>query len=375
MDSEIKKLQKELKEAREAYYNLTPTLSDQEYDAKIDKLRQLAPQDFEVTTIGATPSAHSIWEKIQHEIPMGSLNKVNEVEDFVEWVVDLENEVNGETKPEELLITYKLDGSSLEVIYDKGNLVRGVTRGDGKIGEDVTYNIIQIPNLPKSVPITSERIHVRGEIMMLKKTFEQYYSNQYANPRNTAAGKVRDKKNKGADCKNLIFVAFTLISETAPDSEEKRFKVLKKMKFEIPPYLVGDQDKVIEWHHRIHENRDQIPYEIDGTVIRLNNIPAQEEIGELNMRPRGQIAWKFDPAMGTTNIKDIKWQVGPTGRITGVAVLEPVHIGGVTITHVSLHNIKIFNQLQLSRGDEVLISRKNDVIPYCEGNLTKGVYV
>jgi len=163
------------------------------------------------------------------------------------------------------------------------------------------------------------------------------------------------------------------MSATAPDTEENRFKALQAMKFDIPSWTVGHMDDVINAHKVIDTNREKVPYEIDGTVIRINHIDYQEEMGELNMRPRGQVAWKFDPAMGVTKIIDVRWQIGTSsgGRITPVAQIEPVQIGGVTISSVSLHNLAFFKNLRLWKGCEVLVSRRNDVIPYIERNLSR----
>lgn len=368
-ENRIGELKTKLREARQAYFNLSPIISDQEYDALKDELAKLSPNDPEVQKVGASPPTHTIWEKVEHKIPMGSLNKVNETAEFIEWVQSTGscNDFNYEGY---LLTTHKIDGSSLEVVYEDGKLVRTVTRGDGKIGEDITVNAIQIPNLPKTIPITEE-VTVRGEVVMFKNVFEQHYAEQYANPRNTAAGKVRDKKGGGKDCQNLTFLAFTLMSATAPDFEEKRFQALRAMKFDTPDWIVGNLDGAIKAHKEIDQTRDTIPYEIDGTVIRINDIKYQEEMGDLNMRPRGQIAWKFDPAMGITKVIDIKWQVGNKGRICPVAQIEPVQIGGVTISSVSLHNIAFFRNLGLWEGCEVLVSRRNDVIPYIERNLSQ----
>jgi len=370
-EERIEELRAKLRSARLAYFNLTPEISDQEYDALKDELLKLSPNDPEITKIGASPSKYTVWEKVEHKIPMGSLNKVNETSEFIEWVQSTGscNDFNYEGY---LLITHKIDGSSLEVVYEDGKLIRAVTRGNGKIGEDITVNAIQIPNLPKTIPI-KEEVNVRGEVVMLKDIFEQYYSEQYANPRNTAAGKIRDKKGSGRDCQNLNFLAFTLMSPTAPDFEERRFQALQAMGFDIPNWTVGNLDDIIHAHRLIDEKRDKIPYEIDGTVIRINDIRYQEEMGDLNMRPRGQIAWKFDPAMGITKVIDVRWQTGTSsgGRITPVAQIEPIQIGGVTISSVSLHNLALFKNLGLWKGCEVLVSRRNDVIPYIERNLSR----
>lgn len=357
----IKALREELKRAREAYYNLDPVLTDQEYDAKKARLAELCPEDEEVVAVGAAPPNYSVWEKVKHEIPMGSLDKVNTSDEFMDWV-----EKTGNVP---YLITHKIDGSSMELVYSGGKIVRCVTRGDGVVGEDVTANVSQIPDIPKGIPIAHEDVIVRGEVVMMKAVFEEKYADSYANPRNTAAGKVRDKKGGGADCINLSFLAYTLMSASAPAKESLRFKALQKMGFRVPDYGTGEFKTIQSWHAHVAKTRDSIPYEIDGTVIRIEDVTAQDELGDHNMRPRGQRAWKFDPAMGITQVLDIKWQVGPTGRITPVASVEPVGIGGVTITSVSLHNIAMFRDLALSPGCNVLVSRRNDCIPYLESNL------
>lgn len=358
---EIEEIRAKRKAARDAYYNLCPIMSDQEYDALGERLRELSPDDEDFAVVGAPPPQLSVWEKVKHEIPMGSLDKVNSEEEFTEWVEKV--------GASEFLITHKIDGSSMELVYSGGKLVRCVTRGDGTIGEDVTTNVSQVPDVPSEIPITHEVVLVRGEVVMPKAVFEKLYSEKYANPRNTAAGKVRDKKGGGADCANLSFIAFTVASPSAPKRESQCFKALEKMGFTVPEYVTGGLDAVKAWHKATEEKRDSIPYEIDGTVVRLEDIAAQEELGDHNLRPRGQRAWKFDPAMGITKVIDVRWQVGPTGRITPVANVEPVSVGGVTITSVSLHNLALFKDLALFPGCRVLVSRRNDVIPYIERNL------
>jgi DNA ligase (NAD+) len=358
---EIDRLTRELRAARDAYYNLDPIMSDQEYDAKRQRLAELDPRHEEVTAVGAEPLRLSVWEKVEHEIPMGSLTKVNEEDELLRWIES--------TGASQFLITHKIDGSSLEVVYEDGSLVRCVTRGDGRVGEDVTSNAVQIPGLPESVAVRG-KVVVRGEVVMLKRTFEELYSEKYANPRNTAAGKIRDKKGAGRDCRNLSFLAFTIMSDSAPLTEAMRFTALRDLGFEVPDWCVGEAGEIVAWHRATDAGRDGIPYEIDGTVVRMNDVPSQEALGELNMRPRGQMAWKFDPAMGVTRVLDVRWQNGPTGRITPVAVLEPVDVGGVTIANVSLHNLSMFRDLGLWEGCEVLVSRRNDVIPYIERNLS-----
>jgi DNA ligase (NAD+) len=352
-----------IKSAREAYYNLDPQISDQEFDALVDELKLLAPDHTEVKSVGAEPPQISVWEKVKHEIPMGSLNKANSEKEFEEWV----KTTGVDSLERELHFTHKLDGSSMELIYQDGKLIKCITRGDGTIGEDVTYNIFQVPNIPKQIPV--ENAIVRGEIIMFKDMFKEKYAEHHANPRNTAAGKVRDKKGGGSDCANLKFLAYKLDTKYMWPTMELMFVKLQEMGFEIPPNTIDKLDTIKWLFNETSKKRDEIPYEIDGVVISVNDLLKQDSLGSLNMRPKGQIAWKFDPAMGVTTMLDVKWQVGNSGRVTPVASVAPVNVGGVTITSVSLHNISMFNDLKLFKGCRVLVARRNDVIPYIERNL------
>lgn len=349
-----------LREAQEAYYNLQPKISDQEYDALADELKRLRPEDPAIKNVGAPTTQLSVWEKVPHEIPMGSLDKVNSEKEFLEWA--------NKTQAELYFITHKIDGSSMELVYKAGDLVKCVTRGDGLIGEDVTVNVSQVLSIPKKLSIPIDAV-IRGEIVMFKDVFQEKYAEEYANPRNTAAGKVRDKKGGGKDCKNLEFLAYWA---KIPDQPKTLFYMkmwLEQHGFQTPKSSAGRLDLMVnEFNHAV-KIRNDIPYEIDGMVISINNIEELEELGDLNMRPKGQIAWKFDAAMGITRVNDIKWQNGSSGRITCVASVDPVNIGGVTITSVSLHNLKIFKDLRLFPKCRVLVSRRNDVIPYVEKNL------
>lgn len=359
----IKELEEMLKNAREGYYNLSPMMSDQEYDARKAELAFLSPESQEVTTVGASVTSISVWEKSEHTIPMGSLDKVNTKEEFLDWA--------DRSKSKSFLMTYKVDGSSMELVYEKGKLIRATTRGDGLIGENVTFNVKQIPDVPHQIDDKSDQVVIRGEVVMDKPVFEAKYSKDYANPRNTANGKIREKKGRGVDCQNLSFVAYTLyVDGNRSGSERDQFENLGRLGFRIPYYVTGNQFDIAAAFEGIKDNRDAILYEIDGMVIRVLDISEQDALGSRHMKPVGQIAWKFDAAMSTTKVIEIKWQIGNSGRVTPVASLEPVQIGGVTITSVSLHNMAMFNKMKLFAGCEVLIARRNDVIPYIEENLS-----
>jgi DNA ligase (NAD+) len=363
-DQEISDLQTRLRAARESYYNLSPIIDDALYDGLKARLEELDPQNKEVVIVGAEAPKFSVWEKVEHEIPMGSLNKVNAESEFREWAA--------KTGSEQFTITHKLDGSSLELVYINGKLARGITRGDGKVGEDITSNVMKIPSIPKQMSTSvPDKVIVRGEVVMLKSVFERIYASEYANPRNTAAGKLRDKKGGGKDCANLEFYGFDLIfGQEKIATERSKMLALEKLGFYVPWSESGSIDRIVELFSWLADRRGLIDYEIDGSVISVDNTDLVEELGSLNMRPRGRMAWKFAAETSVATMRDVKWQVGPTGRVTPVAVLDPVKIGGVTITSISLHNLKMFRELQLAEDHQVLVSRRNDVIPYIERNLS-----
>jgi DNA ligase (NAD+) len=353
----IQELVEKITQAKEAYYNLSPIISDQIYDAWVDELKELDPNNQAITMVGATIPEGSVWPKIKHEIPMGSLNKVNSEQEFREWTNKFE--------VKEYLITWKLDGSSMELQYKDGNLVRAISRGDGLVGEDLTRNAKQISSIPHKLKIPMN-INIRGEIIMKKSVFEEIYKRDYANPRNTAAGKIRDKKSGGADCKNLDFLGYDLYNKKFESMKEK-FEYLDYLGLNTPPYLVGTIDQMITHFNTI--DRDNLEYEIDGMVISINDVKSLDEAGSKNMRPEGQIAWKFASLMKESIALDIIWQVGLSGRACPVLIIKPVNIGGVEVSRVSLHNLSLFNELKLWKNCRVLISRRHDVIPYCEANL------
>jgi DNA ligase (NAD+) len=356
-----------LKRWQDAYFNLDPEVSDQEYDAERDAIAAIEPGAPEVMAVGAPPPKHSVWEKVEHEIVMGSLRKANSLDEMLEWTKKCL-----EAKASYFYITQKLDGSSMELVYAKGKLIRCVTRGDGTVGEDVTENISQVPNVPREAKWDVD-FTVRGEVLMEKAVFQEHYAAEYANPRNTAAAIVRKKKGGGVECKHLRFLAHGAVfndEADRPDTMNKLMARLEGLGFEVPPGTAHPTiDEVLGVFDSVKNARDALPYEIDGMVVTVNSLKVLDAMGEVAMRPLGQIAWKFDAVMAETRMVDVKWQVGHSGRVTPVAVVEPVNIGGVVVTNVSLHNMTMFRELKLFAGCRVLISRRNDVIPYIEKNL------
>ncbi len=361
----LDQIRSRLREMRDAYYNLSPIGSDAEFDALKAELSEQCPTDEEVVAIGAPVSAHTVWDKVRHEIPMGSLDKVNSADGFLEW--------SSKTPAHSYCLTHKIDGSSMELVYSGGKLVRCVTRGDGVVGEDVTVNVSKIPSVPRTIP-GGVNLTVRGEVVMAKDIFAEKYASEYANPRNTAAGKVRDKRGGGEDCKNLDFRAYwSSPHEDRPHTMFFLFHWLESLGFSVPTEIAAGQvDHMVARFEEARSGRGSVPYEIDGMVVSVNDLSLLDGLGDSNMRPIGQIAWKFDAESRETRVVDVRWQIGPTGRVTPVASVEPVSIGGVTITSVSLHNMGIFEELALFPGCRVLVARRNDVIPYIEANLDHG---
>ena len=360
MDNEEKKLAEELEKARKAYYNLDPIMSDSEYDKKRNRLKELCPEHEEIKAVGAPPPKNSVWDKIKHKIPMGSLSKVNTVEEFETWTE--------KTGSNEFIITHKIDGASLELVYEKGKLVYGATRGDGTVGENITSNIIKIPDIPHQIGI-QEDVTIRGEVIILNSVFEKNYAEKYANPRNTTSAKMREKKNNGEDCKSLNFLAYWAEYDNKPKRMCQVMDTLEELGFKVPSRDSGKIDLMKQVFEMTSKTRPEIPYEIDGMVISVNDIEILSSLGEISMRPRGQIAWKFESEKTESRVTDVMWQVGSTGRITPVAKIEPTKIGGVTVESVSLHNLKMFRELKLFQGCRVIVERRNDVIPYISKNI------
>ncbi len=358
----IENLQNKVKQAQEAYYNLDPIMSDEEYDALIEELKKINPLSNVVVSVGATPPRDSMLKKVVHRIPMGSLNKATSEEEISRWVLT--------TKSRMFHACHKIDGCSLEVIYKNGILDQAVTRGDGLEGEDVTHNALHIQGIPKSLQVSGDLI-VRGEVVMHKDVFESKFSANHANPRNTATGKLRDTKSTENDAKHLKFYAFWLHQEgTSQNSHDEMHQRLNSYGFSTPlNSITGTQEEVQAYFIDIVSRRASIPYEIDGVVVSVNDMIDHARLGEDHMRPNGSIAYKFPPSMESSRVLDVKWTVGPTGRVSPVAVIEPVNIGGVVIKNVSLQNLKMFRDLKLFKNCRVLVTRRNDVIPYLAKNL------
>lgn len=362
-ETSIPEIRRKLEEASDSYYNNSVSLmSDEEFDNLKDQLFKLAPNDSFFSKVGA-PVQSSDWKKEKHKIPMGSLNKVNTEEEFNTWV--------RQTGVKEFLLMTKLDGISLDLEYFKGKLIKAITRGDGTIGEDILSNVIQMKNVRPDIKGFTGSL--RGEIVISKTDFEDLVKESvkngdraYKNPRNAASGIA-----KAFDGKYARFCTVVYYDMTGDDIEHEFTKfMIMSMEFSLGGCWhtkCKTPSEVIEFYKKFEASyREDYEYEIDGLVVAVNDIQAQKDLGFVHDNPKGKIAWKFGSIKKETVLRDVIWEVGLNRRITPVGQFDPTPIGGITVENATIHNVDIFKSLNLGKGDRVIISRRNDVIPYLE---------
>lgn len=343
------------------YFNQAkPELSDAEFDALVDELRSLDPDNPALQEVGSVPS---YGKKVQHESLMGSLDKETTIAGVASWY----DKHGGTVGLATIMVTPKIDGTAVRLVYKNGKLVLGATRGNGTVGMDVTDNVRAIASIPKY--IEGLNAEVRGEIYMKKSVFEGLCSSgerTFANPRNAAAGSLMNKDPKVTAGRNLDFLMYDVMPAgiTFETESEKRIWMGNHMGELCPvdAQLVGINDfqsVAVAWDAK----RIDLDYEIDGLVVVLNSIAEQEEAGMNGNRPRGKVAYKFKPEQKTAIVQNIDWQVGRTGRLTPMARIEPTRVAGSTITNITLHNAANVIALDVAAGDEVLIEKSGDIIP------------
>lgn len=316
------------------------------------------------------------FEKVKHPKPMLSFNDAFSKEDMENW---LERNSKLLTKDEISKVDFfcepKLDGLAIELIYEDGIFKTGSTRGDGIFGEDVTQNLKTIESVPLRIRVRhgSDPVVVRGEAIIAKKNFEQVNKEQikrnfapFANPRNLAAGSIRQLDPKITAQRKLDVAAYDLLTDFGQRTHEEEHKILQSLGFKtnnIFSKYCKNLAEVFVFHNYWLKNREKLPYEIDGLVVTINNNKIFEKLGIVGKAPRGAVAFKFPLKEATTIVEDISVQVGRTGALTPVAILRPVQIGGVTISRATLHNEDEIKRLGLKIGDTVIIGRAGDVIP------------
>ena len=333
-------------------------VSDEVYDAYQAELVDIDAMSEMVLAIGAPPSPVSEWSKVKHEIPMGSLDKVNELHELTDWVT--------RTCPgEKLLVSEKLDGISIHLKYVGGKLITAVTRGDGVLGEDITQNVLRMKGVSAKLPqkFTGS---IRGEIVLLKSDHQAWLKDEYANTRNAASGIAKRYDGKG--CEHLSVFVYRVADGKDFATEEEQFKFLEGLGLTTPNWVLSAMVLGVRTPHDIwveyqQTRRDKLDYDIDGLVINVNDLAKQIALGETNLRPNGSVAFKFAAITRETVVRKRQYQTGGTGRITPVAIFDPVNLLGAQVTQASLYNYKYILDLKLDIGARVLVARANDVIP------------
>lgn len=320
------------------------------------------------------------WPKAAHEIPMGSLNKVNRPEELQAWATrcdQLLEQMELDPVSSDLTAVEKLDGISIELVYDHGEFETAITRGDGVVGERITPNAVRMKGVLARIPHPG-RVSVRGEIILRKSDVDEYSRfkrevdpkfERVKSLRNTAAGVARTKELRQLPaCALLSVLVYDVEGLEDFGHERERFDWLQAQGFQVPFFENGDVEAMLELHQRYQDTqRGQLDYEIDGLVIRTSSLRAFAMLGELNRRPRGAVAFKFLNEAQVSGVKCIEWSTGDSGRVTPIALIDPpVLLAGAEVKQASLHNLGLVQQLGIGVGDQVLVSRRNDVIPYVE---------
>lgn len=391
----IEELQKSIQEWDQSYFvEDTLVVSDDTYNKAMTELQSLEDANPELVTpnsptqrVGSPVS--SDLPSVPHKRPMLSLSNAFSNEDMVDFATKVARELG--VAPEDLILVGepKIDGLALSLTYKHGKLAQALTRGDGEEGEDVTHSVKTIKNIPLFIENAPDEVEVRGEAFMPKKVFDKYNADAIkqgvkplVNPRNGAAGGIRQLNPQKASQRSLAFMAYDL--PAWPDqnmSHIDRLETLKSMGFmvstegsivEATKVLKGTKESLEAHYEEMAELRDSLPMEIDGIVYKCCKKEDQTQLGFLSRTPRWAIARKFPAQEKETTLKDVDFQVGRTGAITPVARLEPVFVGGVTVSNATLHNMDVIDAIGVSIGDTVLVRRAGDVIPQITGSLRKG---
>ncbi|MBE2894830.1 NAD-dependent DNA ligase LigA [Spirabiliibacterium falconis] len=386
IESQLANLRATLRQYEYEYHVLdAPSVPDSEYDKLLNQLKALEAQhptlitpDSPTQRVGAKPL--SGFQQVVHELPMLSLDNAFSDEDVFAFINRVQERL-GVNRTLTFCCEPKLDGLAVSILYEQGKLVQAATRGDGTTGEDITANIRTIRSIPLQLlgSAIPPRLEVRGEVFMPHKGFEQlneqalqHGQKPFANPRNAAAGSLRQLDPKITRQRHLHFNAYSIgISDgvALPNTHYERLQWLKTFGIPINHEIrvCTGSDAVFAFYRDIGEKRQHLGYDIDGTVLKINDIALQEQLGFVARAPRWAIAYKFPAQEQLTILNDVEFQVGRTGAITPVAKLEPVFVAGVTVSNATLHNGDEIARLGLAIGDTVIVRRAGDVIPQITG--------
>ena len=379
--SQMRTLIESLKQHNYAYYVLdNPILEDSEYDQLRRSLLEIEEEypdlvqpDSPINQVGDMPL--SAFTQVTHDIPMLSLGNVFEYDDLRDFMRRVNDRLSDSQQNPEYEMELKLDGLAVSLKYEHGKFVQAVTRGDGQTGEDITQNAKTIRNLPLWIADAAdiELLEVRGEVLMPKAGFERLNrlaeekgEKTFANPRNAAAGSLRQLDPAIAASRPLAFYGYS-VNQGLPeniDTQSGALAWLTELGFTVSAVEVVANPRAAQtYYESVIESRADLPFEIDGMVIKVNSLALQQQLGFLSREPRWATAYKFPAETVMTRLNDIEWQVGRTGQITPVGKLEPVKVGGVTVSNVTLHNFGEIQRLDVRAGDMVSVHRAGDVIP------------
>ncbi len=394
-EAEIEDLRKVLRFHEYRYYVMDePLVSDYEYDQLYKVLEKIEAGDPALVTADSptqrvAKGLTKDFPKVQHLVGMLSLENSYNAEDLLDWDRKVQEAAGGAAV--EYCAEPKFDGASISLVYENDMLTRAATRGDGVQGDEITTNIKQIKSVPLSASFSSyglQQVEIRGEVLMSKKSFKKYNDElaaqglpPLANPRNAASGSLRIKDPAEVKRKNLEAFLYHVSYYTADGLDEQTNKqgeaalsthsgaldMLWNLGFRAPvkeKKVFQHIQQVIDYTMEFEAGRDNLPYEIDGMVIKVNSIGLQDKLGQTTHHPRWAIAYKFKARQGTSKLRAVEFQVGRTGSVTPVAKIDPVPIGGVTVSSISLFNEDVIKEKDLMIGDTVLVERAGDVIPY-----------
>jgi DNA ligase (NAD+) len=372
------------------YYVLNdPVIGDAEYDALMDELRgleeahpALVTPDSPTQRVGAQPAEGFV--KVEHPAPILSLDKTTSGEEIYAWWERVSKFLPPDAPPMAWVVEPKLDGLTVVLHYEDGLFTLGATRGDGSVGEDVTTNLRTVRTLPLRIPVASaapqppRRLVVRGEAMMLIEDFEALNRRQaeaddrlFANPRNAAAGSLRQLDPRITASRPVTLLCYQIVDAdgAVPPTQWQALAYLRQLGFPVSEHVARFEslDDVAAYCKGWIERRDQVPYEVDGLVIKVDDLATQAAMGVVGRAPRGGVAFKFPGREATTKLLDIGVNVGRTGALTPYAVLQPISLGGVTIRRATLHNFEDLQRKDIRIGDTVVVRRAGDVIPYVVG--------
>ena len=372
---EILSIRQELEQAGYEYYVLdNPTMSDYDYDHKLRRLEELEQANPELITpdsptqrVGGKPL--SDFDEVLHRAPLESLQDVFDYEELRAF----DQRVRAVVPEVAYVVEPKVDGLSVELEYENGVFVRGATRGDGRVGEDVTENLRTIKSIPLRIPDAPERLIVRGEVFMPKAVFHALNEERerrgealFANPRNAAAGSLRQLDPKVAASRRLDIQVFNVQwveGERFKDHQET-LEYLKSRHFKvIPHYTCSTVEEVIDRIAQIGDSRENFQFDIDGAVVKVNDLAQRTSLGSTAKFPRWAAAYKYPPEVKPSRLIDIVVQVGRTGVLTPKAVLEPVRLAGTTVTNATLHNQDFISEKDIRIGDTVLVRKAGEIIP------------